>query len=253
MYEIIIASSAADTRWLGPNGIMQPSNLVTPDASWGTFTPWGQAEWVGQPSHSSTSAQPQSYFFTHEFTLPYHGAEFDFSWHGMASDQFGLDQSSSKSGGVSIDGYPAAGYTEIIFIDPATWNSAPHHDQESQWASGKTWTPINPSQKYILQTIISNDDSQSIQGLIYELKVEFCMDPQYEHHMPDLPPADASDIDPDLDDSTPVDKAADDSIPGFLATFSMVAMVAAAITLGRRQDNKSNQERHIDGVDENLK
>lgn len=230
MYEIIIASSAADTRWLGPNGIMQPSNLVTPDSSWGTFTPWGQAEWVGQPSHTSATAQPQWYFFTHEFALPYHAKELDFSWHGMASDQFGLDQSSSKSGGVSIDGYPAAGYTEIIFIDPATWNSAPHHDQEAQWASGKTWTPVNPSQKYILQTIISNDDTQSIQGLIYELKVEFCMDPQYESHLPDTGGiANPDDIDPNLDNSPVVDKAEDESIPGFLGVFAMIAIVAAAI------------------------
>ena len=72
------------------------------------------------------------------------------------------------------------------------------------------------------------------------------MDPQYEHHVPDLPPADGSDIDPDLDDSSVADKVADDSIPGFLATFSMMAMVAAAIALGRRKDAKSNQESNLD-------
>ena len=230
LYQTIISSSAADTRWLGPNGLMQPSNLVTPDPSWGTFTTWGDAVWVGQPSHSSATTQPQSYFFSHEFTLPYHAKELDFSWHGMASDHFGLDQSNSKSGGVSIDGYPAAGFTEIILIDPATWNSAPHHDQEEQWTGGKTFTPVNPNQKYILQTIISNDDTQSIQGVIYELKVEFCMDPQYEHHLPDLPIMDEPDVDPGLPDLPVVDQVPDDSIPGFLGIFGILALVAAAIT-----------------------
>jgi hypothetical protein len=236
VYEVFIGSSSADTRWLGPNGIMQPSNQITPDPSWGIFTAWDQAEWVGQPSHSSTSAQPQSYFFTHEFALPYHATELDFSWHGMASDQFGLSQSNSKSGGVSIDGYPAAGFSEIIIIDPATWNSAPHHDQEVQWTGGKTWTPINPSQKYILQTIISNDDSQSIQGLIYEIKVQFCMDPQYEHHLPNVtPPVSGTVIDPDLDKSDVAQAAEEGGYVPAVGIAGVMASMFAALFITRRR------------------
>jgi hypothetical protein len=238
VYEVFIGSSSADTRWLGPNGIMQPSNQITPDPSWGIFTAWDQAEWVGQPSHSSTSAQPQSYFFTHEFALPYHATELDFSWHGMASDQFGLSQSNSKSGGVSIDGYPAAGFSEIIIIDPATWNSAPHHDQEVQWTGGKTWTPINPSQKYILQTIISNDDSQSIQGLIYEIKVQFCMDPQYEHHLPNVtPPVSGTVIDPDLDKSDVAQAAEEGGYVPAVGIAGVMASMFAALFITRRRLN----------------
>ena len=252
LYETIIASSAVDTRWFG-NGLMQPSNLVTPDPSWGTFTAWGDdAEWVGQPFSTTATNQPQGFFFTHEFTLPFHAYEFDFYWHGMASDQFGYQPSGKASHGVMIDGYLGANLEQVILSYSDAVPSSPHHDQEVQWTGGKTWNASNPNQKYILQTAISNDGSQSIQGLIYELKIEFCMDPQYEHHLPNLPPLGEPDIDPGLGDGTIADQVSDDSIPGFLATFSMMAMVVAAIAHGRRKDAKSNQESNLDNVDVNL-